>query len=191
MSRLFLVRHGPTHAKAMVGWSDIPADLSDHAALARLSGYLPDDALVVSSDLDRAVETASAIAGPRTRLPHMPGLREIHFGDWELRRFDEVAKEAPDHIRAFWESPGEIAPPKGESWNAVCARVNRAIDQLLLRHSGTDLIVVAHFGAILTQIARANRLSGAEAFSHKIDNLSVTSIDTRGDWRTLTINHVV
>ena len=190
MSRLYMVRHGPTHAKAMVGWSDIPADLSDRAALIRLSDYLPDRAHIVSSDLSRAVETASAIAGPRPRLPHMPGLREIHFGDWEMRRFDEVSREAPEHIRAFWENPGDIAPPNGESWNTVCARVDSAIDELLHLCQGSDLVVVAHFGAILTQIARAQGLSGAEAFGHKIDNLSVTAIDTRDGWRTLTINHV-
>ncbi|HHL22744.1 MAG TPA: histidine phosphatase family protein, partial [Aliiroseovarius sp.] len=23
------LRHGPTHAKGLVGWSDVPADLSD------------------------------------------------------------------------------------------------------------------------------------------------------------------
>ena len=37
MTRLWWVRHGPTHAKAMVGWRDLPADLSDTAALARLA----------------------------------------------------------------------------------------------------------------------------------------------------------
>ena len=55
MSRFFWVRHGPTHAKTMVGWSDLPADLSDTARLARLSAHLPDGAPVVSSDLVRAV----------------------------------------------------------------------------------------------------------------------------------------
>ena len=50
MTRLFLVRHGPTHAKTMVGWSDLPADLSDRAALDRLAGFLPDQATVISSD---------------------------------------------------------------------------------------------------------------------------------------------
>ncbi|MEN8741466.1 MAG: histidine phosphatase family protein, partial [Phaeobacter gallaeciensis] len=65
MTRLFLVRHGPTHAKSMVGWSDLPADLSDSAALHRLSAALPEDALVVSSDLSRAADTASAIQGDR------------------------------------------------------------------------------------------------------------------------------
>ena len=33
--RLWWVRHGPTHEKAMTGWRDVPADLSDTAAIAR------------------------------------------------------------------------------------------------------------------------------------------------------------
>ena len=36
MTDIFLIRHGPTHAKGMVGWSDLAADLSDTQALARL-----------------------------------------------------------------------------------------------------------------------------------------------------------
>ena len=61
MSRIFWVRHGPTHAKAMVGWTDLPADLSDAARLARLTDHLPSDALVISSDLSRAAATADVI----------------------------------------------------------------------------------------------------------------------------------
>ncbi len=184
-----MVRHGPTHARSMVGWSDIPADLSDAAALARLSAYLPEAAPVISSDLSRAVDTASAIENGRRRLPHDADLREIHFGDWELKRFDEVAATDPEHIRAYWETPGDVAPPNGESWNAVCARVDGAVDRLLAAHGGQDLIVVAHFGAILTQVARAMGLSGSDAFGHKIDNLSVTVIEAFGDWAAPVINH--
>lgn len=190
MSRLFMVRHGPTHAKSMVGWSDVPADLSDLAALERLSGFLPQAAPVISSDLSRAVETANAIENGRARLPHDADLREMHFGDWELRQFDEVSAEAPQHIRSFWETPGDIAPPNGESWNGVCARVDGAVDRLLHSHGGQDLIIVAHFGAILTQVARAEGLSGSDAFGHKIDNLSVTVIETVGDWGAPLINHL-
>src|SRR5690606_31355347 len=84
MTRLWLVRHGPTHARGMCGWSDLPANLSDHEAINRLSLYLP-DAPIVASDLVRAIATASAIGGDRPRLPHDPDLREMHFGDWELR----------------------------------------------------------------------------------------------------------
>ena len=190
MTRLFLVRHGPTHAKSMVGWSDLPADLSDTAALARLSAYLPEDAHVVSSDLQRASATADAIAGSRTRLPHQPHLREINFGAWELRRYAEIEREDPQLIRAYWETPGDVRPPGGETWNEVRARVDRGIDALIAAHPGRDLVVVAHFGVILTQIQRAERLTAEQVFSHRIDNLSVTRITLTTDrWTADPINH--
>ncbi|UWQ32269.1 histidine phosphatase family protein [Leisingera sp. M527] len=189
-SRLFLVRHGPTHAKCMVGWSDLPADLSDTAALKRLSDYLPANALIVSSDLLRAVETASAIQGSRQRLPHIEALREIHFGAWELRTWAEVDAEDPDRIRDYWEAPGDVTPPGGESWNQVCNRVDAAVDGLITANQGCNLIVVGHFGQILTQIQRAALLTSEEAFSHRIDNLSVSEIVLGPEgWQTGAINH--
>lgn len=191
ITRLFLIRHGPTHAKSMVGWSDLPADLSDSAALARLSDYLPADALVVSSDLSRAAETATAIQGRRQRLPHVQALREIHFGAWELRTWAEVDAEDPERIRAYWETPGDVTPPGGESWHQVCNRVNAAVDGLIDAHRGRDLIVVGHFGQILTQIQRAELLTAEEAFAHRIDNLSVSEVLHGPEgWQTGVINHL-
>ena len=185
MSTLWLVRHGPTHAKGMCGWSDLPADLSDAAAVARLAARLP-QAPVVSSDLDRAVRTADAVAPARPRLPHEPDLREIHFGAWELMRHDEIEAEAPDHIRDFWDRPGDIAPPGGESWNALRGRCDAAIDRLW---TGGDLIVVAHFGVILTQLQRALGCTAHEAFGHRIEPLSLTRIEAGATgWRAAEIN---
>lgn len=190
MTRLWMVRHGPTHAKGMCGWTDLPADLSDLAALNRLSLHLP-DAPVVSSDLARAVATADAIADGRPRLPHDAALREINFGAWEMRRFDEIEAVDPDLVRAYWETPGDVAPPDGESWNAVTARVGAAIDGYLARGL-PDLIVVAHFGVILTQLQRALGVSTPEVFGHRIENLSVTEIarGPDGGWQAGRINHL-
>lgn len=187
--RLWLVRHGPTHAKTMVGWSDLPADLSDTAQIARLDAALPPAAPVISSDLIRAVDTASAIAGTRDRLPHDPSLREIHFGAWEDRSFDSIQAEAPEHIFAFWDQPGDIRAPNGESWNDLSTRVSRAIDALLaLDHQ--DIVVVAHFGVILTQLGRALGQTPLQTFAQKIDNLSVTQLSFDGNWDTGVINHL-
>jgi len=189
MSRVFWVRHGPTHARSMVGWSDIPADLSDAAQISRLSAHLPEDALVISSDLIRASATADAIAANRTRLPHDQDLREIHFGAWELQAFDAIPDQ--DHLRAFWDQPGDIRPPGGESWNEVTARVNRAMQRLLDAHPGRDIVAVAHFGAILTQVQQALGVTPFEAFAHKIDNLSVTELHRQGaGWQAQRINHL-
>ena len=193
MTRLHLVRHGPTHAKVMVGWSDLPADLSDTAALARLSAHLPGNATLVSSDLSRAAATADALQGSRDRLAHRAGLREINFGAWELRSYRDIEAEDPDLIRAYWENPGDVRPPGGESWHQVCARVDRAIDALIDAHEGGDLIIVAHFGVILTQVQRALQQNPKAAFGQKIDNLSVSEL-TRlpdGNWRAGRINHVL
>ncbi|MFY2823612.1 histidine phosphatase family protein [Ruegeria sp. MALMAid1280] len=191
MTRLHLVRHGPTHAKTMVGWSDIPADLSDRAAITRLHDHLPAEALVISSDLSRAADTASAIQGARQRLPHHRDLREIHFGTWELRGFKDIEAEDPDLAFAYWDNPGDVRPPKGESWNEVRSRVDTIIDRLIADHTGRDLIIVAHFGVILTQVQRALDLDAQKTFSHRIDNLSVTKITHHGNrWSVGRINHL-
>lgn len=189
MSRVFWVRHGPTHAKALVGWSDIPADLSDTAQIARLSAHLPQDAVVISSDLSRAVTTADAVMATRERLPHDADLREIHFGEWEMRNWDSIEDQA--HLRRFWDEPGDVRPPGGESWHEVSARVDRAIDRVITTHPGRDIIAVAHFGVILTQVQNALKIGAYEAFSHKIDNLSVTELHyLSGNWQAQAINHL-
>lgn len=191
MTRLYLVRHGPTHAKTMVGWSDLPADLSDQAALDRLNDHIPPGAVVISSDLSRAADTATAIQGQRQRLPHHADLREINFGAWEMRGFAEIEAEDPELAFAYWDNPGDVRPPKGESWNEVRARVDGAIDALITGHPDIDLVIVAHFGVILTQVQRALDLDGQQTFSHRIDNLSVTKISRFADsWSVEAINHL-
>ena len=171
----------------MVGWTDLPADLSDTPKLRRVAGYLPNAATTVTSDLIRARDTADALHLSGPRLAGMTGLREIHFGAWEMKGFDEV--DNPDHIRAFWDDPGDVAPPNGESWNAFGARVDAATDQILAMGID-DIIVVCHFGVIVRQIQRALRVPAREAFGHRIANLSVTRIDVvSGEWSAPSINH--
>ncbi|EKE43868.1 phosphoglycerate mutase family protein [Oceaniovalibus guishaninsula JLT2003] len=171
----------------MVGWSDLPADLSDAGLLDRLSGFLPAKAPVVSSTLLRAIVTADAIRGDRPLLPPDPDLREMSFGDWELRSHDEIAQEDPVGIRAFWDSPGDVRPPGGESWNDLRMRVDAAADRLM--GLAPEIVVVAHFGPILTQIQRAGGLTTRQAFAQRIDNLSVTRVDL-GNGRAEPVNHI-
>jgi alpha-ribazole phosphatase len=191
MTRLWWVRHGPTHEKAFVGWRDVPADLSDQAQIDRVAAYLPADARIISSDLQRASATADAISKGRTRLPHDANLREFDFGDWDGLHFKEVAARDPDLSRRFWEEPGDLAAPGGESWNAVVKRVGAAVDDLCQQYQGTDLVLVAHIGVIMTQIQRASGSTAYEAMGHHIDNLSVTDMTyVDKTWYIRRINHL-
>ncbi|UWQ22204.1 histidine phosphatase family protein [Jannaschia sp. W003] len=169
--RLWLVRHGPTHARTLIGRTERPADLSDTAALGRLAAALP-DAPVVSSDLGRARATADALARGRPRLADVRGLREFDYGAWEDRPFAEF--DGP-LSRAFFERPGDVAPPGGESWNAVERRAVAAVDALAADHA--ELIAVAHFGVILILWARAAGLPPAAALAQPVEPLSLTRID--------------
>jgi alpha-ribazole phosphatase len=187
------VRHGPTHEKTFVGWRNVPADLSDTDLIARVRDHLPDKALVISSDLIRSVHTADVLMAPsHTRLPHEPDLREINFGVWDGMRWDAVAARDPQLSRDFWEKPGDVQAPEGESWNQTMARVSAVVDRMNAAHTDAHIIAVAHFGVILTQVQRALGVSAYKAMAHKIDNISVTTLQHHGDdaWEVARINHL-
>lgn len=186
MRRIWWVRHGPTHRREMVGWSDVPADLSDSAALAGLRAFLP-DAPVISSDLARAVATADAIQGQRARLPDAAGLREINFGDWEMKSATEIEAETPALARAYWDDPITYRPPGGETLSELAARVEAVLAPL---HGFAELIAVAHFGVILSQLHRALGGPVREILAHPIDTLSVTELICTADgWQAGRVNH--
>ena len=160
----------------MVGWSDVPADLSDSAKIRRLRAYLPNSGKVISSDLKRARDTADALKLVQKRLPDDANLREINFGDWELKPFAEIDKTDHDLVFDFYDNPGETSAPNGESWDDFCQRTNRAIDKLMNTYTGQPLIIVAHFGVIVSQIQRAEGGDAKRAMRHKIDNFSLTHL---------------
>lgn len=191
MTTWWWVRHGPTHATEMIGWTDLPADLSDVAALNRLRAYLPREGLLLSSDLTRAAATAQMLQGRHHRPPPDPSLREIHFGEWEGRRWDEAAESHAALSEAFWTTPGDIAAPGGESWNTLRARVDAAVDRVSAAHPGRDIVAVAHFGVILTQLQRALGVTAHEVMAQRIEPLSVTrlALDADGGWSPGEVNH--
>ncbi|MFD0980209.1 MULTISPECIES: histidine phosphatase family protein [Tropicimonas] len=188
MVRWWWVRHGPTGRRDMNGWTDVPADLSDTDRLDRLADFLPAEATVISSDLTRAITTADRLQRDRARLPNEAGLREINFGAWEARSFDDVQAEDPRLVRRYWESPGDVHPPGGESWNDLSHRVGKVVDWLT--GEAGDIIAVAHFGTILTQVQRARGCTPTEALAQEIDALSVTCLVWNGQgWSVDLVNH--
>jgi broad specificity phosphatase PhoE len=118
------------------------------------------------------------------------GLREFDFGAWDGLHFSEVAERWPDLSRGYWENPGDIAPPQGESWNTAAARVTADIIALTAQNPRRNIIAVAHFGAILSQVAQAAGIAPYRALSHRIDNYSVTEIQMHPTWGVARINHI-
>ncbi|MGF1658519.1 MAG: histidine phosphatase family protein [Rubrimonas sp.] len=188
--RWWWVRHAPTGAQGAIGWTDLAADLSDAAALGRLAAALP-YAPVLSSDLARARTTAERLAGGRPLAPPDPGLRELHFGDWEGRGFDAIARSHPAESRAFWEAPGPSRAPGGESFDDLAARVAATVARVNAEMGTGDVIAVAHMGSIMAALAQAAGLSAAQALRFSIAPLSLTRLDWLPDaraWRVGAVN---
>jgi len=86
--------------------------------------------------------------------------------------------------------PGDVCAPSGARWRPPPTRLTSDTDRLIASHPGQDLIIVAHFGAILTQVQRALDITAYQAFAHKIDNLSVTELHKKPTgWHVETVNH--
>jgi broad specificity phosphatase PhoE len=101
--------------------------------------------VLYGSPLKRARETAQ-IVQDKLAIPLYgePRLMEIHLGDWGGRLATEVAaRDAERYLR--WETdPWSVTPPGGESLFQVRERVHAAADEIVRRHEGKTIGLVAH-----------------------------------------------
>jgi broad specificity phosphatase PhoE len=102
---------------------------------------------VYCSDLSRAVRSAEIVAEPYGLVPmKVPELRERSFGVWEGMTFTEIKERFPGEFEAWAENPLTHSPVGGESTLEVKQRVVKALDEILNRHMGGNIAVVAHGG---------------------------------------------
>ena len=154
-TELLLVRHGESAWNAehrLQGQADAPlseAGRDQASALVPLLSGL-DLAGVVSSDLERARETAELAGHPG--FTSDPRWRERGMGAWEGVLERDLA---PADLAAFRDR--DEPAPEGETWEAFAARVGGAIEDLAGR--GGSWLVFTHGGCVRAAVAH---LTGAE-----------------------------
>ncbi len=154
MTRMILVRHGETPANAehrVHGQTNTPLNPTGREQARRVAARLATEpvAAVYSSDLDRAYETASLIAqAHHLTVTKVPGLREIHLGDYEDLVWSEVMELDADFHTGFHEALPDWRAPGGESVREVQERVAQALSAIAARHPDETTVVVAHGGAL-------------------------------------------
>jgi len=197
ITRWWWLRHAPVPdpENRIIGRLDPPCDLSDQDRLTALALRLPRQAVVVESGLLRCTQTLGAIeSSGLTVAPAIvePALQEQDFGRWQGRRWAELDAEKDPLLAEFWRDPAATAPPGGESFVALIARVRAAITQMTRHFEGRDVIAVAHAGTIRAALALALDLTPHAALSFVIDPLSLTRLDCIGEgWRIGGVNMAV
>jgi len=150
MLHLYIVRHGQTEwnlAGKFQGSQDSPlTELGKQQARQlgeRLKGVTWDG--IYASPQKRAHETAKLICPEeKEQIILKDDLKEMCFGDWEGRHHENVAKEEPFQWEAFLQSPDTYVSSTGEDYQAVEARVLRALQEIVEKHPAGNVLIISH-----------------------------------------------
>lgn len=186
ITTLYLIRHGKTvggDERRYKGHIDVPLSEEGISQIERLAGHVKErtdgnarwgamkgaaaagDAdqmvgiqSVYCSDLSRAMKSAEIIARPFGLEPvQVAAFRERSFGEWEGMSFDEIRAAFPDEFNAWARDPVKFSPRGGESTKAVRERVMPGFHEVLAKHRGEKIAIVAHGG--ITRIILCEVLS--------------------------------
>lgn len=158
MTILLLIRHATNdYVKEgrLAGWTPgvhINAQGQREAdALAKRLNDIP-IAAIYSSPLERAVDTAEAIAACQ-KLPVevRPELGEVQTGEWTGKLIKELIET--DMWKKIQTSPVGVHLPGGESIDEVQARIVGAIDAIVAAHPNQIVAVVSHSDPLKAAIA--------------------------------------
>lgn len=196
MTLLYLARHGETDDNArhvFQGQGGKGLNARGRAQARRLAERMhrARPTTIVVSDLERAVETARAVAelcGLEPRLD--PGLREVDVGLWTGKSHEQIAAEHPEEWAA-WSAGLDGRRGGGETYAELSQRIEDAITSICADEPRGPILVVSHGGAIKSYVARIlgipsdqmTVLTGAGNCS-----LSLIERDTRGRSRLHTWN---
>jgi len=187
MTELILIRHGETAwnaEKRLQGHLDIPLNEEGLRQAAALGAALADEGLdaIVSSDLQRALQTAQAVAD-RAGLPVQVdrGLRERCFGAFEGLLYGEIGERYPE-AHAAWKARDRHARyPAGvhvaETLDEFFRRVVGTIERLVQGRGWRKVALVTH-GGVLDCIYRAasDRIDFAAPRDFDILNASINRV---------------
>ena len=181
-----LLRHGQTPMsvqKRYAGRTDAPLTEVGVQQAAAAAKRLASAGLgvIVTSPLLRTVQTAQSVAAVTgAAVVTDDGFRETDFGAWEGLTFAEVRERWPAEMSAWMADP-EVAPPGGESFTDVSARVTAALDRVLAARAGQTVLIVSHVTPIKMLVAAALLAPPAALYRMHLDLAALSEIDWYAD----------
>jgi probable phosphoglycerate mutase len=181
------VRHGETLANReyrYIGTRDDPLSTTGETQALQLAEALSGlpIAAVFSSSLQRAYKTALPVATRHSlEVQRVHDLRECDFGSWEGLSRAEVLERSPEDSQRLreWEQNTSVAPPGGESFEALQQRVTTAVERLAQAHPDQAIVLVSHVGPIKVLLSAALGAPLASAFRIFLDPATISVVDWR------------
>ena len=140
--------------------------------------------ILISSDLNRAVETAEIIAVKiKLSITRDTSLRERNFGIMEGLTREEISEKYPDVLSQYYKRKATYEVENGESLNAFNNRVTMGLTRIVNSNEGKKILIVSH-GGVLDCIIRMvfnYPLSASRNFSIFNTSINVFSV-IDGKW---------
>jgi len=157
--RVYLIRHPRPAVAPGVCYGASDVDLADDLldCAPRLRKVLPAQLPLFSSPLRRCRRLAEAL---HEAPSYDARLREMDFGQWELRSWAKIPRTELD---AWAAAPLSYAPPGGESVGALQARVTAFLGERGWP-DGADFGVVTHAGVMKILAAQLQGLAAESWF---------------------------
>ncbi len=181
--KLTLIRHTALQIEAGIcyGQSDIDVAASFASELASTQSKLSDigfDA-IYTSPLQRCVKLAEALdlGLDSGKVTQDERLKELHFGDWELRAWDDIPRDIFD---AWAHDYANKAPPNGETFSQLQQRGIHFLAEMLAKHANEHIAIISHGGMIRALLAHVLNMELKGLFRFTIDYGSVTQLDFSG-----------
>ena len=185
--RLWLVRHGLTAwnmQQRFCGHTDIPLSARGRVQARWLARQLRNEAIAIiyTSDLARARETAETIAGQRARAVPVKvsaAWREMDFGAWEGLTYAAIAEQFKDQL-GFFTDPEQCSPPGGESLAQMLQRIQAQLAAITCSSGEPpegDVVVVSHGGPLRILLCSVLGMPFARQWQLRLDPGSLSAID--------------
>lgn len=151
-----MLRHGQSEWNAMGRWqgqADIELTDLGHEQARRAVDKLGMFDAVISSDLNRALRTATIIAeglGVGLLTPD-PRLRETDVGEWQGLTHTQIERDWPGYLAEHKRPPGF------EDDASIVTRVTAALADIAAEFEGAEVLCIAHAGVIRV-MRRAHRV---------------------------------
>lgn len=192
-TEILLIRHGETAwnaVKRLQGHCDIALNTQGQAQADALGQALRDEPLaaIISSDLQRARQTAQALAAQQAGPLQVicdPGLRERCYGAFEGLYYSDISQRYPAAF-ASWQARDidAVFPPgarAGESFRDFYARSVTAMLHWARRYPGQKIALVAHGGVLECAYRAALSLPLSTPRDFPVLNASVNRLRLEAD----------
>lgn len=153
-THVLIIRHGQSQGNAegrFGGHTDTPLSPRGRRQAQATAEALAGEkfSAIYSSDLPRAVETASPLVRlTGVQLETTDALRERSVGVMEGLTFEEAAEQHPEQYQALLRRDFEHVLLGGESYRQTLDRASRKLDEVIEQHRGGRIVLFAHTGTI-------------------------------------------